>query len=140
VSNLHKFPFLEFSPFSGEAAPLLPPELVRKGYDTISGGAGENEMCDFANYLAQFFARYFGVRFVQGAPVWLRPGPRTCRERSEFLRLEISNFNTRSNLIALAEYRGSQLKPDHHSPADAVGRFRTTRWSCFRLRMRLKGG
>jgi hypothetical protein len=45
------------------------------------------------------------------------------------LGLEISNFNTRSNLIALAEYRGSQLKPDHHSPADAVGRFRTTRWS-----------
>jgi hypothetical protein len=36
---------------------------------------------------------------------------------------------TRSNLIALAEHRGSQLKPDHHSPADAVGRFRTTRWS-----------
>ena len=59
MSNVHKFPFLEFSPFSGEAAPLLPPELVRKGYDTISGGAGENEMCDFANYLAQFFARYF---------------------------------------------------------------------------------
>ena len=46
-----------------------------------------------------------------------------------FLRLEISNFNTRSNLIALAEYRGSQLKPDYHSPANAVGRFRTTRWS-----------
>jgi hypothetical protein len=133
VSNLHKFPFLEFSPFSGEAAPLLPPELVRKGYDTISGGAGENEMCDFANYLAQFFARYFGVRFVQGAPVWLRPGPRTCRERSEFLRLEISNFNTRSNLIALAEYRGSQLKPDYHSPADGAGRFHTTRWSAVLL-------
>jgi hypothetical protein len=55
--------------------------------------------------------------------------PATCRERSEFLHLEISNFNTRSNLIALAEYRGSQLKPDHHSPADAAGRFRTTRWS-----------
>jgi hypothetical protein len=49
--------------------------------------------------------------------------------RSEFLRLEISNFNTHSNLIVLAEYRGSQLKPDHHSPADAAGRFRTTRWS-----------
>ena len=49
--------------------------------------------------------------------------------RREFLRPEISNFNTRSNLIALAEYRGSQLKPDHHSPADAAGRFRTTRWS-----------
>jgi hypothetical protein len=31
--------------------------------------------------------------------------------------------------MALAEYRGSQLKPDHHSPADAAGRFRTTRWS-----------
>ena len=46
-----------------------------------------------------------------------------------FLRLEITNFNTRSNLIALVKYRGSQLKPDHHSPADAVGRFRTTRWS-----------
>jgi hypothetical protein len=44
-------------------------------------------------------------------------------------RLEISNFNTRSNLIALAEYKGSQLKPDHDSPADAAGRFRTTRWS-----------
>jgi hypothetical protein len=43
--------------------------------------------------------------------------------------LEISNSNTRSNLIALAEYKGSQLKPDHHSPADAAGRFRATRWS-----------
>ena len=53
----------------------------------------------------------------------------TRRERSEFLHLEISNFNTHSNLIVLAEYRGSQLKPDHHSPADAAGRFRTTRWS-----------
>jgi hypothetical protein len=53
----------------------------------------------------------------------------TCRERSEFLRLEISSFNTRSNLITLAGYRGSRLKPDHHSPADAAGRFRTTRWS-----------
>jgi Protein kinase domain len=58
-----------------------------------------------------------------------RSGRRTCRERSEFLRLEISNFNARSNLIAFAEHRRSQLKPDHHSPADAVGRFRTTRWS-----------
>jgi hypothetical protein len=36
---------------------------------------------------------------------------------------------TRLNLIALAEYKGSQLKPDHDSPADAAGRFRTTRWS-----------
>jgi hypothetical protein len=52
----------------------------------------------------------------------------TRRERSEFLHLENSNFNTHSNLIVLAEYRGSQLKPDHHSPADAAGRFRTTRW------------
>jgi hypothetical protein len=48
---------------------------------------------------------------------------------SEFLQLEISNFNTHSNLIVLIEYRGSQLKPDHHSPTDAAGRFRTTRWS-----------
>ena len=34
-------------------------------------------------------------------------------------RLEISNFNTRSNLVTLTEHRGSQLKPDHHSPAGA---------------------
>jgi len=41
VSNVHKFPFLEFSPFSGEAAPLLPPELVRKGrWYNLQGGAG----------------------------------------------------------------------------------------------------
>ena len=59
----------------------------------------------------------------------LRLGPRTCRERSEFLRLEISNFNTRSNLIALAEYRGSQLKPDYHSPGASLADFSTTRWS-----------
>jgi hypothetical protein len=31
--------------------------------------------------------------------------------------------------LALAEYRGSQLKLDHHSPADAAGRFRATRSS-----------
>jgi hypothetical protein len=48
-------------------------------------------------------------------------GPATRRERSEFLHLRISNFNTRSNLIALAEYKGSQLKPDRRSPADAAG-------------------
>jgi hypothetical protein len=57
----------------------------------------------------------------------------TCRERSEFLRLEISNFNTHSNLIALGEYRGLQLKPDYHSSVDAA-------WCCFRLRLWLKGG
>jgi hypothetical protein len=34
-----------------------------------------------------------------------------------FLRLKISNFNTPSNLITLAEYRGSQLKPDHQIEA-----------------------
>jgi hypothetical protein len=32
-------------------------------------------------------------------------------------------------LLALAEYRAMQLKPDHHSPTDAAGRFRTTRWN-----------
>ncbi len=57
----------------------------------------------------------------------------TCRERSEFLHREIYNFNTRSNLIASAENRGSQLKLDHHSPADVAGRFRTTRWSAVLL-------
>jgi hypothetical protein len=101
---------------------------VKRRYDTILGRAGDSTIVSFQIIWRLFFHAILGP-FRARSPVWLRPGPRTCREQSEFLRLEISNFNTRSNLIALAEYRGSQLKPDHDSPADAVGRFRTTRWS-----------
>jgi hypothetical protein len=37
------------------------------------------------------------------------------------------NLKTYSNLIALTEYRGLQLKPDHHSSADATGAISTPR-------------
>jgi hypothetical protein len=104
-------------------------ELVRKGrYDTILGGAGDSTIVSFQIIWRLFFHAIFGfVSCTESRLAHVRT-PQTCRGRGEFLRLEISNFNTRSNLIALGEYRGSQLKPDHHSPADAVGRFRTTWW------------
>jgi hypothetical protein len=59
--------------------------------------------------------------------------PATCRERSEFLHRETYNLNTHSNLIASAENKGSQLKSDHHSPADVAGPVRTTPWSAVLL-------
>ena len=66
--------------------------------------------------------------------VWLRSGPRICSERSEFLHLKMSNFNTRSNLIALAEYRArnstrtiirQQMPLDNFAPLNGA-------WCCFR--------
>jgi hypothetical protein len=67
---VHKFPFLEFSPFSGEAAPLLPPELVRKGrYDTILGTGRGRRNCDFGNYLRDFL-----VDFLRGPAKGVLPG------------------------------------------------------------------
>ena len=61
-------------------------------------------------------------------------GPATCREK-RISAPRISNFNTRSNLIALAKYRGSQLKPDHHSLAAPLDDFTPLggAWCCFRL-------
>jgi hypothetical protein len=53
------------------------------------------------------------------------------------------NLNTRSNLIALTEYRGSQLMPDYDSSADAAGpisHHSVELGCCSRLRLRLKGG
>jgi hypothetical protein len=53
------------------------------------------------------------------------------------------NLNTHSNLIALTEYRGSQLKLDHDSSADAAGpisHHSVERGCCSLLRLRLKGG
>jgi PAP2 superfamily len=108
--------------------PAPPHELVHKGYDTILGRAADSAIVSFQIIWRLVFLTIWGPSRARPL-VWLRSRPRTCRERSEFLRLEISNFNTRSTLIALTEYRGSQLKSDHHSSADAAGRFRTIRWS-----------
>jgi len=115
--------------FSGEAAPLLHPmNWSVKDVMIQSPGSRGQHNCELPNYLPSVFPRYLGSVSCTD-PRLAQVRTPDCRERSEFLRLEISNFNTHSNLIALAEYRGSQLEPDHHSPADAAGRFRTTRWS-----------